>query len=154
MGLDHDREPAHPLTDRQLACREGFWLRKSAKQIGYELGITDHAVNKHLAVVRKRLKVTSTAEAAGMVFEGTRKATINYYSQELELQTVQGLSDQLLTSEHFGLEVTSDQGLVNSLSSRVTLLAILAVAIGSILSVAALITAAQGLNQLWEAFGY
>lgn len=154
MDLQKNSERAHLLTDRQRACLEGFWLRKSAKQIGTELGISDHAVNKHLAVVRRRIGVTSTAEAAGMVFEGTRKATINYYSQELELQTTQGLSDQLLTSEHFGSEVTGDQGLINAFGPRLTLLAILAVAIGSILAVAALIAAAQGFNQLWKAFGY
>lgn len=89
-----------------------------------------------------------------MVFEGTRKATINYYSQGMEVQTEAGLSDQVFASEHFGSEVTGDQGPINNLGPGLTLLAILAVAIGSILAVAALIAAAQGLNQLWRALGY
>lgn len=143
-----------PLTERQLECLEGFWFRKSAKQIGHELGISDHAVNKHLAVVRRRLGVNSTAEAAGMVFEGTRKTTINYYSQGMEVHTEPGLSDQVLTSGHFVAEVTGDQGLINALGPGLSLLAILAVAVGSILAVAVLIAAAQGLNQLWKALGY
>lgn len=145
-------EPA--LTERQLACLEGFWLRKSAKQIGHELGISDHGVNKHLAVVRRRLGVNSTAEAAGMVFEGTRKTTINYYSQGMGVQHETGLNDQVFTSGHFVAEVTGDQGLINTLGPGLSLLAILAVAIGSILAVAAIIAASQGLNQLWKAFGY
>ena len=142
------------LTDRQLECLEGFWLRKSAKQIGQDLGISDHAVNKHLAVVRSRLRVNSTAEAAGMVFEGTRKTTINYYSQGMDVQTEPGLSDQLLASRQFVAEVTSDQGLINTLGPGLSLLAIVAVAVGSLLAVAVIIAAAQGLNQLWKAFGY
>lgn len=142
------------LTDRQLECLEGFWLRKSAKQIGQDLGISDHAVNKHLAVVRRRLRVNSTAEAAGMVFEGTRKTTINYYSQGMDVQTEPGLSDQLLASRQFVAEVTSDQGLINTLGPGLSLLAIVAVAVGSLLAVAVIIAAAQGLNQLWKAFGY
>ena len=154
MALYGDRPPAHPLTDRQLACLEGFWLRKSAKQIGSELGISDHAVNKHLAVIRKRLGVTSTAEAAGRVFEGTRQTTIKYYSHGMELQTEEGLSDQGAAPEQFVLGVTGDQGLINTLGPGLTLLAILAVAVGSILALAVIITAAQGLNQLWKALGY
>ena len=142
------------LTERQLECLEGFWQRKSAKQIGHELEISDHAVNKHLAVVRRRLGVNSTAEAARMVFEGTRKTAINYYSQELGVQDAIGLSDQNLASGYFVSEVAGDQGLINTLGPSLTLLAILAVAIGSIFAVAALIAAAQGLAQLWKAVGY
>lgn len=154
MSLQSGPRAEPPLTERQLECLEGFWLRKSAKQIGQELGISDHAVNKHLAVVRRRLGTNSTAEAAGVVFEGTRKTTINYYSQGMGVQPEPGLSDQLLTSRQFVAGVTGDQGLINNLSPGLSLLAILAVAFGSILAVAVIIAAAQGLNQLWKTFGY
>lgn len=139
-----------PLTDRQLQCLEGFWARKTSKQIGLELGISHHAVEKHLLACRERLNVNSSVEAARLVFGGGEAPAVRpyYEASEVHLET----SRSQLEGTHqspFGLEgVTTKEAPINNFGAGTTLLLILAVALGSILAVAGLIAAAQGANQL------
>ena len=45
------------LTDRQRHCMEDYYIkRKSAKEIGSELGISDSGVYKHLNAAKKKLQ--------------------------------------------------------------------------------------------------
>lgn len=52
------------LSERQRQCLEGALALRSAKEIGLELGISHHAVEKHLRIARDKLGATTTAEAA------------------------------------------------------------------------------------------
>jgi DNA-binding CsgD family transcriptional regulator len=69
------------LTNRQLACLEGVGQHMSAKEIGRELGISNHAVEKHLKAARNKLGASSTIEALRIYREGTVKP--QYASSEL-----------------------------------------------------------------------
>ena len=72
--IRRDFDKAVPrLSDRQEQCLRGVLDLKSAKQIARELGISPHAVEKHLRVVREKFGVNTSAEAArlfGMVHQG------------------------------------------------------------------------------------
>lgn len=142
-----------PLTDRQLQCLEGFWSRKTSKQIGQELGITHHAVEKHLLACRERLQVSSSAEAAKLVFGGTETPAVRPYYQAPEVHPSVSLTHSEGTHHPpIGSEgVTSEVALTNRFSVGMTLLLILAVTLGSILAVAGLIAAAQGVKELGSA---
>lgn len=59
------------LTQRQIACLEGVAQHKSAKEIGRELGISNHAVEKHLKAARHKLGASSTIEALRIYRRGT-----------------------------------------------------------------------------------
>ena len=50
-----DTKPS-PLTERQIACLQGVGQHKSAKEIGRELGISNHAVEKHLKAARQKAR--------------------------------------------------------------------------------------------------
>jgi len=67
----HPQPNAARLTERQVACLEGVAQHKSAKEIGRELGISNHAVEKHLKVARQKLGATSTVEALRIYRRGT-----------------------------------------------------------------------------------
>jgi DNA-binding CsgD family transcriptional regulator len=71
------------LTERQQQCLEGYLARKTAKQIGRELGITHHAVEQHLKAARRKLGVTDTAEAARLY--GQANTTVQPYYAAPEL---------------------------------------------------------------------
>ena len=43
------------LTERQRDCLQGYLQRKTAKEIGRELGIGHHGVEQHLKAARKKL---------------------------------------------------------------------------------------------------
>jgi len=65
----NDVRPSAPeLTDLQLKCLDGFWNRKPAKQIAAELDISEGWVHKNLMAVRRQLHVSSSADAAAIVF--------------------------------------------------------------------------------------
>ena len=145
----------HRLTPRQRQCLEGFWQRKTAKEIGRELGITHYAVEKHLLAVRQQLGVSSSSAAANIVFEGQRDPTVRPYYDAPDLLSTADSSDAPLAPavNPTRAEAASDRPPINTLGAGMTLLAILGVAVGSILALAALIAAAQGANQLWRALG-
>jgi len=81
MSQEKVRSPASELTELQLKCLEGFWNRRSAKQIAAELGISEAWVNKNLMAARRLLNVNSSADAAAIVFGGKRGSIKNYYYQ-------------------------------------------------------------------------
>ncbi|URD60968.1 helix-turn-helix transcriptional regulator [Sphingomonas sp. KRR8] len=138
------------LTSRQQECLRGFWSRKSAKEIGQELGITHHAVEKHLLACRERLGVTSSIEAARLVFGDPEGPTIKPYYDASEVQPDRFAGQGLATPTPLGgMEgVTREPLALNRLGAVSTLLLILAVSLGSVLAVAALIAAADGANKL------
>ena len=67
------------LSPRQQECLRGVLQLKSAKAIARDLGISPHAVEKHLRVSREKYGVTSSAEAARIILQ----------------QYLDGLSDEL-----------------------------------------------------------
>src|SRR5690348_18490137 len=85
MPQNDVRSASSELTDLQLKCLEGFWNRRSAKQIAADLGISEAWVNKNLMAARRKLHVNSSAEAAAIVFGGKRGSIKSYYYQETDL---------------------------------------------------------------------
>lgn len=78
-GISQSRNAA--LTQRQIACLEGVGQHKSAKEIGRDLGISNHAVEKHLKAARHKLGAGTTIEALRTYRQGT--AEPHYASSEL-----------------------------------------------------------------------
>ncbi|MGN6277689.1 MAG: helix-turn-helix transcriptional regulator [Sphingomonas sp.] len=74
--MNIDPRLAEKLTPRQIDCLCRYAARKTAKQIGRELGITHHAVEKHLAAVRQKLGVETTAQAVDLL---SGNATVEPY---------------------------------------------------------------------------
>ncbi len=58
------------LTPRQLEVLRVYAETGSARKTGYVLGISPNTVKQTLAGVRTRLRVTSTIQAAMLVFGG------------------------------------------------------------------------------------
>lgn len=139
-----------PLTARQLQCLERFWARKSAKVIGLELGISHHAVEKHLQAARHSLSVGTSIEAARLVFGDPQDATVRPYYDASEVHTtIKGIQSFAVSSSLFAFEGTAgEQAPINRLGPGMTLLAIVGVALASILAVALLVAAANGLAEL------
>jgi DNA-binding CsgD family transcriptional regulator len=149
-----DKPGDWPLTDRQFECLQGFWARKTSKQIGLELGISHHAVEKHLLACRERLQVSSSGEAARIVFGGSGTPAVRPYYEAPEVHPDATVTQRLDTHQSplGSVGVTTEVAPVNQFGAGMTLLLILAVALGSILAVAGLIAAAQGANELGSAF--
>lgn len=152
-----DVRPSHPaLTDLQLQCLEGFWNRRSAKQIAAELDISEAWVNKNLAAVRRKLHVNSSAEAAAIVFGGKRGSIKSYYYQETDLPQQRCAPDQELVGANgtsFG-SMASERALINNFGVGQTLGLIFAVALGVIAGLLLMLQAALGIHTLWAALGY
>ena len=139
------------LTERQQQCLDGVLQRKTAKQIGRDLGITHHAVEKHLKAAREKLGAADTLEAARRYAQTI--ATVGPYYGAPELH--RGVKDDqqnahLPRQQTLFLRdgATESRGLVYDLSPRQI---ILAIALGSfaILALVALIIAvAQGVDSL------
>ncbi len=140
-----------PLTPRQLECLERFWSRNSAKEIAIGLGISHHAVEKHLQGARQSLGVSTSIEAARLVFGDPRDPTVKPYYDPSEVPVGTPPSHTTIVPErsHAVAGMAGEHIPINTFGPGLTMLAILAVAIGSILAVAALVAAAQGVNQLW-----
>lgn len=67
-----DGKASSALSPRQAECIRGVLNLKSAKQIGRELGISPHAVEKHLRICREKFGVGTTAEAARLFARAER----------------------------------------------------------------------------------
>ncbi|WP_338503996.1 helix-turn-helix transcriptional regulator [Sphingomonas kaistensis] len=141
---------AWPLTQRQYDCLQLFADRRSAKEIGLELGISHHAVEKHLLACRERLGVQTSVDAARLVFGGSTAPTARPYYDIAEVQEAElSCQSDPAPQPHRGLGgTTTEVAPINRFGAMSTLLLILAVAVGSILAVAAIIAAAEGANQL------
>ena len=81
------------LTERQRQCLEGFLERKTAKQIGRELGISHHAVEQHLKAARRKLGAQDTGEAARRYFGRGHTAEPYYAAPEVPLAADHGAWD-------------------------------------------------------------
>lgn len=150
------RSGAAELTELQLKCLEGFWNRRSAKQIAADLGISEAWVNKNLLTVRRKLHVNSSADAAAIVFGGRRGSIKNYYYQETDLPEIGQRVDQGAAGSNgasFG-SAASERALINNLGVGQTLGAILAVAVGVIAALLLILQSAVGINQLWRSLGH
>ena len=143
-----------PLTPRQTQCLEGFWARKSAKEIGAELGISHHAVEKHLHAVRQALGVRSSIEAARRVFGSPAEATVKPYYKASEVHQDHEPEHAFpVSTPRLAVEgMASERAQINRFGLTRTLLAIVGVAVASIFAVALLVMAAEGLTQLWQKF--
>lgn len=144
------------LTELQLKCLEGFWNRRPAKQIAADLNISEAWVHKNLMAARRQLNVSSSADAAAIVFGSKRGSIKNYYYQETGLPEAGQLADQRLagSAESSFAPAASERALINNLSVGQTLGWILAVAVGVIAGLLLLLQAADAIRRLWEAFGH
>lgn len=72
------------LTEAQRQVLRAFHARKSAKEIGRELGITHWAVNERLRAARRVLGVATSGEAARMLAAAEAEGTYNRVVYEPE----------------------------------------------------------------------
>jgi DNA-binding CsgD family transcriptional regulator len=153
---DEVKLSAPELTDLQLKCLEGFWNRRSAKQIAADLGISEAWVNKNLMNARRKLHVNSSADAAAIIFGGKRGSIKSYYYQETGLSGTHQPSDQALAGVNGAsfAAVASERALINHFGVGQTLGLILAVAIGVIVGLLLILQSTLGIRELWAALGY
>lgn len=147
----------HPhLTELQLKCLEGFWNRKPAKQIAADLGISEAWVHKNLMAVRRQLHVSSSADAAAIVFGSKRGSIKNYYYQETDLSELPSVREQRPAGspEQSAGPVASERALINNLGVGQTLVRIFGVALAAIAGLVLMLQSAEGIGRLWEALGY
>ena len=145
------------LTERQQQCLRGVLERKTAKQIGRDLGITHHAVEKHLKAARQKLGVPNTLEAARGY--ASSLATVEPYYGPSEVPPHGGsILDQVSSdvaperkSEKPLLlrdSASDSKGLAFELTVGQTLAAIALVSLGIVAILALLIAVAQGVDAL------
>ena len=63
------RDSLARLTEREKVCLRQWLQHKSAKEIGADIGISHHAVEKRLKMARTKLGATSSLEAARLLGE-------------------------------------------------------------------------------------
>jgi len=139
------------LTERQRQCLEGFLARKTAKQVGRELGITHHAVEQHLKAARKKLGAVDTLEAARRYAASTYTTVEPYYAAP-ELPGAP-IDDQCQSQPRQGAfllrDVATDvPGLIQALSARQTLIAIGICGLAMIIILSLIVAVADGVAQL------
>jgi len=151
-----DVRTSSKLSELELKCLEGFWNRRSAKQIAVDQGISEGWVNKNLQNVRRKLHVNSSAEAAAIVFGGKRGSIKSYYYQETELQEVGRAADHSWVAADgiSSAAAASERALINHFGVGRTLGLILAVALGVIAAMLLMLQAALGISVLWKSLGY
>lgn len=155
MAQNDVRTVVPELTELQLKCLEGFWNRRSAKQIAVDLGISEAWVNKNLMAARRHLNVNSSADAAAIVFGAKLGSIKNYYYQETDLPPINRQTDQCLTGSNAypNAPVASERALINKFGVGQTLGAVVAVAVGVIAGLLLMLQSAVGIEQLWKALG-
>ena len=142
------------LSPRQEECLRGVLELKSAKEIARDLGISSHAVEKHLRIARGKFGATSSAEAARM-FAFERWGSESSQSRKSDLvEAIAGEHHRLVLEptdrprlgrfEDTNGAPTLDQ----SLTPRQTLLTIFAVSLGSIVGLLLLVACAEGIRSL------
>lgn len=138
------------LTERQRQCLDGAMHRKTAKQIGRELGITHHAVEQHLKAARRKLGAVDTGHAARM-YAATLATNNPYYrATELSDESESLLYDRQSKRSTDRLRDVAVEGPVKAyaLSPWQTLIAIAVCALGLVAIVSLIIAIAQGVAQL------
>jgi DNA-binding CsgD family transcriptional regulator len=147
---DHRGQFILGLTERQEQCLRGFLQRKTAKQIGRELGITHHAVEQHLKAARRKLGAADTLEAARMYAASLATAEPYYGSPELPANPHPSLADDGVerAAPSFHDVATESRGTAYELTATQTLVAIALVSLGMVAILALLIAIAQGVDAL------
>jgi DNA-binding CsgD family transcriptional regulator len=145
---------APSLTERQRQCLQGALALQSAKEIALELGISHHAVEKHLRIARDKFGATTTAEAARRfaVMESEGKP----YGGSSDLVSAGSASDYRHILDHArrnsasGVKdaATGALFLEPSFTPLQTLASIAAVSLISIIALLLLIACAQGIEML------
>jgi DNA-binding CsgD family transcriptional regulator len=139
------------LTERQCQCLEGFIARKTAKQVGRDLGITHHAVEQHLKAARKKLGTADTLEAARL-YASQAHATVEPYYATPEVSYRPGKDHsrrQPMQGNAFLRDSATEQaGMVQALSARQTLVAIGLCGFGMIAILSLIVAVANGVGQL------
>ena len=149
----HSQGIATSLSPRQAQCLRGVLDLKSAKLIGRELGISPHAVEKHLRICRQKFGVATTAEAArlfaraeGSEFSYSAKSDLagsgSIVNEGLVLERAEIPSSALLGDNYGAL--LSDQ----PLTPRQTLLTIAVVSFTSIVGLLLLVACAEAVRRL------
>ena len=139
------------LTERQRQCLEGYLARKTAKQIGRELGITHHAVEQHLKAARKKLGAAGTLEAARR-YAASAYTTVEPYYAAPEVPAA-GAVDPSHAQPRQGVfllrDVATDApGVIQALSARQTLIAIGICGVAIIIILSLIVAVANGVAQL------
>ena len=150
LGSAFEGASVSELTNRQRQCLNGATERKTAKQIGRELGITHHAVEQHLKAARRKLGAADTNEAVRIYAASLRTGGHYYRSPELSDLIISPHSpDQ---PERVGDQLrdvaTEGAGNARALSAWQSLVAIGVCALGIVAIVALIIAIAQGVEQL------
>ena len=139
------------LTDRQRQCLEGFLARKTAKQIGRELGITHHAVEQHLKAARKKFGATDTLGAARRYAASAYTTAEPYYaaSEVSDSAAITQCGEQPRTGLFRLRDIaTEEPGIIQALSTRQTLAAIGLSGIVMITILTLIVAVANGVAQL------
>ncbi|HEV2594602.1 MAG TPA: helix-turn-helix domain-containing protein [Sphingomicrobium sp.] len=155
-GAEADREtvPSAKLSPRQEECLRGVLALKSAKEIARELGVSPHAVEKHLRLCREKFGVASSVEAARL-FAREQQGSEYPYSDFSDLAGSSRPADegpvleQPLLPSLAELEDTHGALLADyPLTPRQTLLTIAAVSFASIVGLLLLVACAEGIRTL------
>jgi DNA-binding CsgD family transcriptional regulator len=154
ISLDDEGSATTILTARQAQCLRGVLELKSAKEIARDLGISPHAVEKHLRICREKFGVATSAEAARYFARQSRGNEFPHYDIS---DLVSGshtrdggpVLEQPATPNLAALEETygalSDD---HPLTPLQTLLAIAAVSFVSIVGLLLLVACAEGIRRL------
>jgi DNA-binding CsgD family transcriptional regulator len=146
-----ERKDLPSLTNRQRQCLEGFIARKTAKEIGRELGITHHAVEQHLKAARKKLGASDTLDAARR-YAGAQPTTVEPYYAAPEVSdrpTNEQSSGQPMRGMFLLRDSATDEPeMLQALSARQTLLAIGLCGFGAIAILSLIVAVANGVAQL------
>ena len=139
------------LTERQRQCLEGFLARKTAKQMGRELGISHHAVEQHLKAARKKLGAANTLEAARR-YAASVLTTVKPYYDPSEVPAAiaeDPCREEPRQSTYLLRDVATDApGLIQTLSARQTLYAIGICGVVVIVILSLIVAVADGVAQL------
>jgi DNA-binding CsgD family transcriptional regulator len=139
------------LTERQRQCLDGFIVRKTAKQIGRELGITHHAVEQHLKAARKKLGASDTLDAARRYAASADTTAEPYYAPpEVSYSPADERTGPQPEHETLRLRdvATDEPGMIQALSARQTLMAIGLCGLGMITILSLIVAVANGAAQL------
>lgn len=151
----HEQSGRAPkLSPRQEQCLRGVLELKSAKAIARDLGISPHAVEKHLKVSREKFRVATSADAARL-FARQQQGSEFPQSQvsDLALWRIPQHQDSVpdLPSVPVPGRLEDSNGallLDHPLTPRQTLLTIAAVSLASIVGLLLLVACAEGIRRL------
>jgi len=157
IALDKENQDpaAKPLlSPRQAECLRGVVEFKSAKEIARDLGISPHAVEKHLRLCREKLGVATSAEAARIYARAVQGSDFPHYDVSHLVaghqKGEQGLLPEQPVRPHCA-ELEDTYGALSpdhQLNPRQTLLAIAAISFLSIVGLLLLVASAEGIRRL------